>query len=292
MAVSSMTGFGRWESRVAGLTYSVEIRSVNHRYLEASLRLPSVLTAAEQKIRELLQTELSRGRVTVSVDISGADRAEEVRPDGKMIDTYLELAGHLKKKHGVPGEMDVNTLMRMPDLFVRLTPQLREEDVWPIIEKGMIRALAGLSQMRRREGRALAADLRQRLKAIRTALGRVEKMSAGRPEAATKELRRRLEKLLEGIPVNEDKIAQEAAHLGDRLDTTEEIVRARSHVDQFLRFMKEEGPVGRKLNFLLQELHREVNTIGSKANSAPIAREVVSLKEEVERLREQVQNLE
>jgi len=188
--------------------------------------------------------------------------------------------------------VDIPTLLALPDVLVRRPIELREEEVWPVVEKGLRRALADLVQMRRREGRTLVADLRGRLKTIRTTLRRVEKRAAGRSQAAVAELRGRIEKLLDGIPINEEKVAQEAAFLADRFDCTEEVVRARSHLDQFARFLREGGAIGRKLNFLLQELHREINTIGSKASDAEIAREIVFLKEELERLREQVQNLE
>lgn len=292
MAVSSMTGFGRWETRVSGLTYTVELRSVNHRYFESSMRLHGAVISSEQKIREILQKSLSRGRVNVSVDINGAAEAEEVVVDKSRIDAYLRLARTLKKEYGVEGEIDLPTLLTLPEVIVRRSREIKEAEVWPIVEKGLERAIAGLMQMRQREGRTLAADLKARLKAIRESLGRIEKRAAPRSENALKELRGRIEKLLDGMPVNEEKMAHEAAFLADRLDCTEEVVRGRSHVDQFLLFLKEGGPVGRKLNFLLQELHREINTIGSKANDAEISQEVVFLKEEVERLREQVQNLE
>jgi len=291
MAVSSMTGFGRWETRVSGLTISVEIRTVNHRYLETSLRLPSPLQSSEQKIREIIQARLDRGRVTVNIDISGAEEGAVVADQGR-VKAYLGLAARLKKEHGIEGDVDISTLLRLPDVLARQAREVKPEDIWPAAEKGLDRALKGVEQMRRREGRTLAADLRKRLQGIGKVLVRIEKRAPRRAEAAVKEMRKRVKKLLDGAPLNEEKIAQETAYLADRLDFTEEVVRARSHVDQFVRFLREGGAVGRKLNFLLQELHREVNTIGSKANDAAISKDVVDLKEEVERLREQVQNLE
>ncbi len=292
MAVSSMTGFGRWETRISGLSLTVEIRSVNHRYFETSLRLPGALASFEEEIRGILQSSLDRGRVSVTIEMSGGDERERYVPDPERVKAYVSLARDLVKKHGLPGGLDVATLLQLPDVLVRRTAEVEGAQLWPHVEKGVRKALREMMQMRRREGRTLAADLRKRLAGIRKGLTRVEKMAARRAPAAARELRRRLEKLLGDVPLNEDRVAQEAAALADRLDCTEEIVRARSHVDQFLRFLSEGGAVGRKLNFLLQELHREVNTVGSKANDAAISREVVLLKEEVERLREQVQNLE
>jgi uncharacterized protein (TIGR00255 family) len=292
MAIASMTGFGRWEARVAGQTALVEIRSVNHRYFELSLRLPSVLQASEQKLREILQEQLSRGRVTVSIDINGGVNDAEIGVNEGRVRAYLSLARRLEKEHGLRGEIDVPALLQLPDVLVARGRTLREDEVWPAVEKGIRKALEDLSRMRRREGSLLATDLRKRLALIQASLGRVEKRASKRPATAIKDLRARLSKLLEGVPVNEDRLAHEAALLADRFDCTEEVVRARAHVDQFLRFLREGGAVGRQLNFLLQELHREINTIGSKASDADISREIVLLKEEVERLREQVQNLE
>jgi uncharacterized protein (TIGR00255 family) len=292
MTVSSMTGFGRSETRASSLTFAVEIRSVNHRYFEPSFRLPAVLLGSEQKIREILQSALARGRVSLAVDINGGGDETEIRVDEARVRAYLALARRLREKHGVDGSLDVSTLLQLPDVLAAKGRTLREQEVWPPVEKAIRSALADLVRMRRREGAILAADLRKRLRAIGASLGRVEKRASTRSGAAMKELRGRLEKLLDGLPVNEDRLAHEAAALADRLDCTEEVVRARAHVDQFLRFLREGGPVGRQLNFLLQELHREINTIGSKASDAEISREIILLKEEVERLREQVQNLE
>ncbi|MBN1825179.1 MAG: YicC family protein [Candidatus Eisenbacteria bacterium] len=292
MPVSSMTGYGLWETRVSGLSVSVEIRSVNHRYLEPSIRLPGPLLSSEQRVRELLQARLDRGRVSLTVELNSRDGMETLEPDEARIRAYLDLARRLKKKYNVPGEADLDTILRLPDVMVRRTREIREKELWPLVEKGIGRALDNMIRMRRREGRTLEKDLRARIRAIRAALQRVERRSTGRPGRAAADLRARIEKILEGTAVSEERMANEAAFLADRLDTTEEIVRARSHLDQFLVFMSEGGPVGRKLNFLLQELHREINTVGSKVNDAEIAREVVGLKEEVERLREQVQNLE
>ncbi|RPJ45544.1 MAG: YicC family protein [Candidatus Latescibacterota bacterium] len=292
MAVSSMTGFGRWEARVSGQSYSVEIRSVNHRYFEISLRLPASLQASEHKVREILQESLSRGRVSVAIDTNGGASEGEIQINENRVRAYLALAKRLRKEHGLQGEIDLPALLQLPDVLVSKSRAPGEDEIWPAIEKGIRRALADHTRMRRREGEILAADLRKRLQGMRTSLARVEKRAAKRAGTALVELKARIAKLLDGTPANEERLAHEAAFLADRLDCTEEIVRAGSHVEQFLRFLKEGGAVGRQLTFLLQELHREINTIGSKANDAEISREIVLLKEEVERLREQVQNLE
>lgn len=292
MPVSSMTGYGRWETRVSGLTLSVEIRAVNHRNLEPSIRLPGPLLTAEQRVRELLQERLDRGRVSLTAELNGRDGLEILEPDEERIRAYLELAERLKRRYDLPGEVDLNTILRLPDVMARRTREVSPEETLPALEKATEKALDGMVRMRRREGAALAKDMRARIRSMRTALGRVEKRAKGSPGRAVTELRARLDKLLGETPVDEERLASEAALLADKLDTTEEIVRARSHLDQFLLLLREGGPVGRQLNFLLQELNREINTIGSKANDAEIAREVVALKEETERLREQVQNLE
>ncbi len=292
MAIMSMTGFGRWETRVSGHTVIIEIRTVNHRFFEASMRLPRLLTPFEQEARDLMQASLVRGRVSLTVEFDRESGEGTLMPDEQKVAGYVQLARKIQKNHKVEGKLDINTLMRFPDVLCRRTAEPSVDKAWPVVEKGINRALKGVLQMRRREGRALAVDLKKRLTAIRSSISHVEKRMPRRVEEGRKELRSRIDKVLAGAMIDENRIANEIAILADRLDTTEEIVRARSHVDQFLRIIQEGGAAGRKLNFLLQELQREVNTIGSKANDSSVAREVVSMKEEVEKLREQVQNIE
>ncbi len=292
MAIMSMTGFGRWETRVSGHTVIIEIRTVNHRFFEASMRLPRLLAPHEHQARDLLQESLVRGRVNLNVEFEQGGSEGELVPDRTKVAGYVRLAREIAKRHKVGGELDINTLMRFPDVLRRKSSELTAEQAWPVVEKGISKALKGVLQMRRREGRALTVDMRKRLAAIRSAVGRVEKQMPRRVEEGRRELRKRVDKVLNGARIDESRIASEIAILADRLDTTEEIVRARSHLDQFLQIIREGGAAGRKQNFLLQELQREVNTIGSKANDSKVAREVVSMKEEVEKLREQVQNVE
>lgn len=292
MAIMSMTGFGRWETRVSGHTVIIEIRTVNHRFFETSMRLPRLLAPYEHEARDLLQASLVRGRVNLTVEFDQDNGEGELVPDRKKVAGYMRLAREIGKTHKVTGDLDINTLLRLPDVLRRKTSELTVEQAWPAVEKGIKQTLKGVLQMRRREGRALAADMRKRLTAIRSAIARVEKQMPRRVEEGRQELRKRVDKVLNGVRLDESRIASEIAILADRLDTTEEIVRARSHLDQFVEIIREGGAAGRKQNFLLQELQREVNTIGSKANDSSVAREVVSMKEEVEKLREQVQNIE
>ncbi len=293
MAIMSMTGFGRSEVRVSGRTVIVEIRTVNHRFFETSMRLPRLLAPAEQQIREIVQASIARGRVSVTVDLEGNGEGDgALVPDDAKIAGYVRLAKKIGSDHKVAGELDINTLLRLPDVLRRETAELTLEEAWPAVKKGIAKALKGVLQMRRREGRALATDLRKRLASIRASIAKVEKRMPLRVEEGRAELRRRVEKALAGAEIDEGRIVNEIAILSDRLDVTEEVVRGRSHLDQFLRIIREGEGAGRKMNFLLQELQREVNTIGSKANDASVARDVVSMKEEVEKLREQVQNVE
>ncbi len=292
MAITSMTGFGRQEVRVAGHTFTIEIRTVNHRFFETSIKLPRLLSASEQQIRKDLQAALGRGRVSVTIDLDGSGEEGGLVPDEDRIESYLQLARRLKKKYDVAGDLDINTLLGFSDVMKRPTFNLREEDAWPVVEKGIQKAILGVARMRKREGKALEADLRKRLGVIRTCIGKVEKRMPKRVAEARKDLRRRINDALDSGKISEDRLAAEVTLLADRFDTTEEVVRARSHIDQFLAAIRSKKPAGRKLNFLLQELQREVNTIGSKANDSTMARYVVSMKEEVEKLREQVQNIE
>ena len=293
--ISSMTGYGRAEAAKDGLRLEVEIRSVNNRFLDLAMRLPRAIMPLEGKIKELLQQEISRGRVNVTISLDeGTDGSEDIEFDPAVAEATIAFLKKMKKRYRLAGEIEVGTLAAFPDIVKRRKKEWSEEEVWPLAQGLLKKAVKEFNKMRATEGKALADDLRKRITLLNKELEKVEKRSPRRVAEAKEALRRRVNELLSGesMQISEERLASEIALLVDRMDCTEEVVRFRSHNQQFLECLDEGEAVGKRLNFLIQEMHREANTIGSKANDAEIARASIFLKEEVEKIREQIQNIE
>ena len=291
--IKSMTGFGRGEWQGEGKKLEVEIRSVNHRYCDISLRLPRKLNSLETQARNFLRQRISRGRVEVFV------QAEESVPAGQRLDLDMDLARDyylalktLQENLGIPGQVQLETLAGFRDIFGRkeVEPDLAKE--WESLQAALERALEGLEAMRRDEGRKLEEDFLARLSAVEHKAREIEEKAPLALRASRDRLAQRVQELSGGVQIDEARLAQEVAFLADRSDITEELVRIGSHLNQFRDLLKRPEPAGRKLEFLLQEINREANTIGSKANDASIAHGVVEIKSELEKLREQIQNVE
>ncbi len=291
--LTSMTGFGRAEAKTDRGRFTVEVRSVNHRFLEISPRLPRPLSLLEPKVVEFVQQKVSRGKITVGVSMEGEGAgAVAVTFDRDLAARYLELARELREQHGVDGDLDVRTLLTLPQVLVREDQTLSEEEAWADLAPTLEKALEAFGGMRRREGEALARDLLERVGTIREAVDRVQACVPKVVEAVRVRLRDRLAEISEDAEYNRNRLEVELALFADRADITEECVRLRSHCDQFEEFVGDSQPAGRRLKFLLEEMHREVNTIGSKGQDTEISRDVLAMKEEVERIREQVLNIE
>jgi uncharacterized protein (TIGR00255 family) len=284
-----MTGFGRGAS--GGVT--AEVRSVNHRFVEVACRAARDLAPLEDRIRRLVLSEFHRGRVEVRVEAEGAARAATaLHVDKDLAKAYHEALKELANILGVSWQPNLEALVSLPGVVSLREAQPDVEALWPDVEAALRDALAGAREMRRSEGEALAADLAARVDEL---AGLVAGVAARAPELAAlmrERLARRLGEVLAPGAVDPDRIEAEVALLAERAAIDEEIVRLGSHIDQFRAALAEPGPVGRKLDFIVQELHREVNTIGSKAADAGVALAVVEAKGIVEKLREQVQNVE
>jgi uncharacterized protein (TIGR00255 family) len=292
-----MTGFGRASFQVDELAFDVEVRSVNHRYLDARVKLPRLLAGFEADVRARLQARLERGKIDLSVSSAGpSGPAPRLEIDLEAARQYVRAARDLREGEGVAGELGVAALLALPGVARFVEPELSAESLREGLLGAVDAALDAADAMRLREGEALDRDLRQRLARVLELVGSVESRSASVQQAVRERLRRRAEQLRQEVGIlDEARLHQEIVIAADRLDVAEEVVRLRSHVDQFRRIVAEAGPgkpVGRRLDFLLQEFGREANTIGSKASDAPVAHTIVELKTEIERLREQVQNLE
>lgn len=295
--IRSMTGFGEAERETAAGTLRVEIRTVNHRHLSLNFRTPASLAKWEPQMRDWLRSHLSRGHANVSVRLEspGSDGATQgIRLDEDRVRAYLAILADLRERFGVGGEPDLHALMRFGDIVAR-DDEAAAADVDPEELRAVVEdAGRATTSMREDEGRRLQADLEARIAAIAEALDGVAALAPERLVAERDRLREAVRELSAGVGVNEDRLAQEIAHLAERWDVNEELVRFRSHNELFRELLAAEAaePVGKRLSFLVQEMHREANTIGSKANHAGIAHRVVAIKEEVERLREQVENVE
>lgn len=291
--IQSMTGYGRAEVRENAMELSVELRSVNHRFLDVVLRMPKSLCELENRGKEIVGRQISRGRITGSVAWGNSgDEPEEIVLNRETSDRYHALLCDLKKTYNLAGEVDLATMAARHDIWKVERREIDLESVWAILEKGLTEALDDLVAMRLREGEQLARDLAERVQAIRQMGREIEAWMPQRIARAKEKIQERLERLISAPELPPERLAMEAAVLADRMDCTEECVRLRIHCDHFDKYLEEGGPVGRKLNFLLQEMGREANTIGVKANDAEVSQQVVRLKEEVEKVREQVQNIE
>lgn len=289
----SMTAFARLESTEGPFPLSLEIRSVNSRYCEVVIRAPRSFAPIEDRIRRLVQERLIRGRVELSIQMGGEQRAGvSFEPDVTLAGAYLDAATTLGRTLGLPGSLDLPTLLELARDVIAVREE--KEDIarhWPFIKERLNELFSIAVGMAETEGERLAGDLRARMDQIDRWLSDISAQSADRVEDARNAIRERIAGALGEITLDEGRIAQEAAILADRLDITEENVRAASHVKQFRSVLAGDGPVGRKLDFLLQELFREVNTMASKSADVSISHLAVEIKAEMEKLREQVQNL-
>lgn len=295
--IQSMTGFGNVSFRAGARTFELEVRSVNHRHLDARVRVPRLLSALEPEIRGRIQERFARGKFDLSIAApeTGAPAAR-LEVDRGAAREYLAAARDLAHGDAVPGELDVASLLALPGVARFVEPEVEGEELRRVTAAAVDEALDALASMRAAEGAALARDLEARLVRVVELADALEERAGLVQESARERLRKRARQLeAETGLLDEARLYQEIAIAADRMDVTEELVRLRSHVEQFRELLAGAGPgspVGRRLEFLLQELGREANTVGSKGGDAPIAHWIVELKTELERLREQVQNVE
>jgi uncharacterized protein (TIGR00255 family) len=288
--IRSMTGFGTADGIVGGTRVSVDIRTVNHRFFSASIKLPSDLSRWETEVREALRSRITRGHVTVS---SRCERlAAPLVIDEARFGAYVELFRGLKDRYALSGEIDVSSVLRMPDVIAASSD--REDGTAAELVAVVDTAVDALMTARASEGERLRDVLLERLAVVSAALDRIAERAPQRLVAQRERLRESVRQLADGIAIDEQRLAQEIAILADRLDVQEELDRFRSHTTAFRAALSDNGtePVGKRLGFLLQEMLREANTTGSKGNDAILVQDVVLIKEELERIREQVENLE
>lgn len=293
--IRSMTGFGEAERETPAGRLRAEVRTVNHRFFSSNLRFSRPLERFETQVRDWLRAWMPRGHVNCSIRLERPDAGEGagLRLDEARARQYLGVLSELRERLGLPGEVDLAMIARYGDILSADEDEqvaVEVEDVQEVTESAARSAVA----MREEEGLRLAADLEDRLRAIETAMAGIEIRAPERLVVERDRMRRVVSELLEGIPIDEDRVAREIAFLAEKWDVSEELVRLRSHIELFRASLGSDAsePVGKRLGFLVQEMNREANTIGSKANDAPMEHRVVAIKEEIERLREQVDNVE
>ncbi|HRK03926.1 MAG TPA: YicC family protein [Chlorobiota bacterium] len=289
--IRSMTGYGKVDATVAGRPCTIELRCVNGRYLEVSTRMPKEWSDKEHLVREVLRENVGRGSLTVFIRLEDNGRSAVPTFDVETARDVAETLRSLARATNVGDSLNLETLLRYDSVFLG-DRNGEDVEVWPELREAIISACSALNIMRELEGSELAKDFELRLTAIETALIEVERRSVERIPAERERLRERVRLVVDDEHIDPQRLQLELVLLADKLDVTEECVRLRTHVKHFRTYMEKEQAPGRKLNFLLQEMNREVNTIGSKTNDAEIALVVVGMKEELERMREQVQNIE
>ncbi len=292
--IRSMTGFGEVQRETAEGVIGVQIRTVNHRHFHAHFRLPAGAERYEGDLTQVLREAVARGSVHLRLTFRpGPAAAPAVPLDHERVAAYLAALQELKQRHGVGGDVDVSLIARFPEIFAP-SPSELEHLPFDHVVAATREALAMVVEVRMREGQALAVDLGGALAEIEAALDAIAVRAPERLVAERDRLRAAVAELAGDVELDEERLAREVAFLAERWDINEEIVRLRSHLEQFRLLLEGEGsdPAGKRLGFWVQEMHRETNTIGSKANDAEVARRVVDIKTQIERLREQVENVE
>jgi uncharacterized protein (TIGR00255 family) len=288
-----MTGYGKGEATSPSGCFSVEIRSVNHRYGEVSVRMPRPFLSLENEIKRQISATLKRGKIDVTVQWEEAAGVEAVpQLNSELAKGYFETFSHLSRELGLTAEVPLSLVLSQKGVLRDAATTIEESEFLPQLTQAVVSAIGAIEGMRTKEGEALAADLRARRVQIADWVARISERTPVMVTDYQQKLEARLEQLLGSTELDPTRLAQEVALLADRCDITEELVRLASHFAQFDGALGMPEPVGRKLDFLMQEMNREVNTIGSKANDAAIAGLVIQIKAEMEKMREQVQNVE
>ena len=293
--IRSMTGYGRSESTLAGKKLVVEIKSLNHRNLESSIRLPAFLAPLEVDIKKRAGKRISRGRVEINIRIDsdpGSNGGDNLEANLPLISSYYSLMTDLKKKFDLGDEITLNTLVSLKNSIYISEVEIDPEEAWDTISNALDDSIDSLIHMKETEGRLLYEDFAARLDIVRTYIKELELRAPQVADDYQKRLSEKIRELTDGMKYDESRVIQEVAIMAEKSDITEEIVRFKSHIKQFGEMLNSDTAIGRKMDFLFQEMHREINTIGSKSNDLAISGNVIEIKTELAKLREQVQNIE
>jgi len=288
----SMTGFGRAEVATGELSVNVEITGVNGRYLDIVIKLPQEAATLEIALRRLIKDKVRRGRVSANVSVQRTGAAAQVTLDDDAARQYVAISTTLADRLGLPNDLTLTSVLGCPGVVRNHEQSPPNEEECAAIEKAVLAALDEFQSMRRIEGEALELELHRRIETVRSTVAEVEERLPELNRQYSERLRQRMEGLAADVSLKEERIAMEVAIMADKADVTEEVVRLKSHLDQFVNLVRGDGAVGRKLEFLIQEMNREVNTIGAKNRDSAVTGHVLEIKAELEKIREQAQNIE
>ena len=291
--MKSMTGYGRGQSVHEGAKFTVELNSVNRKQSDVVINLPRELMELDPRVRDTINAEVTRGRLNVVIAFhAGACAPQDLALDRGLAKSYFRAMVDLQKELGVGGEITIETILRAPGVLRTPEEQTTPEVAWPHIEVALKTALGELMKMREAEGRNLAKDLEKRIKFVRDAVKKVRKIVPGVVKRYRQTLQERIHRAGIDLPIDDERLVKEVVVFADKSDITEELTRLDSHFEQFAAHLKKDEAVGRTLEFMCQEIAREFNTMGSKANDIEISQLVVACKAEMEKVREQIQNIE
>jgi uncharacterized protein (TIGR00255 family) len=290
--IKSMTGFGRGEFSQGTSTFSVDVRSVNHRYSDVSVRMPRTMSVLEEKVREFVSEKISRGKVDVYINYNTFGQNSQVKLDTNLAKAYVDSLNTLKEMFGIRDDISLSLLTRFPDIMAMETVDMDMDELWLMLKEALEMAFSALVEMRQREGARLKNDLLEKLVNVKVFVGNIKEKSYTIVDEYKNKLYDRIKELTKDIPIDENRLLTEVAVFADKTSVDEELVRLESHMEELQKALNFKGSVGKKLDFIIQEMNREVNTIGSKITDLGILNNVISIKTEIEKIREQVQNIE
>ena len=291
--IKSMTGFGRAKCEYEGREYNVEIKSVNHKYSDVSIKIPRQISYLEEKVRKEILTKVSRGKIDVFITLQDySEKGKNIKINKELAKVYISQLRELAEETGITADIDVIDISKFPEVL-NISNQDNEEIYWDELRGVLDTALDNFVAMRETEGNKICDDLKVRMERIKEKVSKISSYSAGLVEEYIVKLNARVKELMSTDVIDENRLAQEIVIFSDKSSIQEELTRLDSHISQFLDLLSNgNSPVGKKLDFIIQEMNREFNTIGSKANSTKISEGVIELKTEIEDVREQIQNIE
>ncbi|WP_058485305.1 YicC/YloC family endoribonuclease [Defluviitalea phaphyphila] len=291
--IRSMTGYGRGESILDDKKFIVELRSLNHRYSDINIRIPRNINFLEEKVRNFLKCKISRGKIDVFISFeSNLQDNVEISLNETLVDAYINELNKIKLKSGVIDDISVSLIAKFPDVIMVTQKEEDEDFLWNLLKQALDKALDAFIFMREKEGEKLKQDLLYKISECEKYLENIKKRSPYVVKEYREKLEKRIEEILPNNSLDQNRIMEEVVLFAEKCSIDEEVIRLGSHIDQFREILNTEDVVGRKLDFLVQEMNREVNTIGTKANDLSITRFVIELKSEIEKIREQIQNIE
>lgn len=290
--VKSMTGFGRGEYGEDNINFMVDVRSVNHRYSDFSIRMPRIISGLEDKVREYASSQVGRGKVDIFINYDSFGQDVQIKLDSNLTKSYIECLNTIKNQFDIKDDISLSLLARFSDIIKVEKVEMEEDELWKILKAALEKAFSTLTQMKEREGERLCRDIKSKLKIIAEIVDEIDAKARDLVYVYKNKLHERILELTNGVALDESRLMTEVALMADKSSIDEEIVRLRSHIVEFEKTMCSQGTIGKKLDFIVQEMNREVNTIGSKGTEVDIINNVVNLKTEIEKIREQIQNIE